>query len=44
MTRIPVVERIMKANDDVAAANRQLLDDHGVHAEYHRAPAPERRA
>lgn len=32
MTRIPVVERIMKANDDVAAANRQLLDDHGVHA------------
>lgn len=32
MTRIPVVERIMKANDDVALANRKLLDAHGVHA------------
>ncbi len=32
MPRIPVVERIMKANDDVAASNRQLLDEHGVHA------------
>ena len=32
MSRIPVVERIMKANDDVAASNRQLLDEHGVHA------------
>ena len=32
MAKIPVVERIMKANDDVAAANRQLLDEHGVHA------------
>ncbi|MEN6479841.1 MAG: hydrogenase nickel incorporation protein HypB [Anaerolineales bacterium] len=32
MARIPVVERIMQANDDVAAANRRLLDEHGVHA------------
>lgn len=32
MSRISVVERIMKANDDVAASNRQLLDEHGVHA------------
>lgn len=32
MSRIPVVERIMKANDDVAASNHQLLDEHGVHA------------
>ncbi len=30
--KIPVIERIMKANDQEAAANRALLDAHGVHA------------
>jgi hydrogenase nickel incorporation protein HypB len=30
--RIPVVERILGANDDVAALNRGILDAHGVHA------------
>ena len=30
--RIPVVERIMSANDDLALANRAVLDAHGVHA------------
>jgi hydrogenase nickel incorporation protein HypB len=30
--RISVVERIMSANDDLALANRKLLDDRGVHA------------
>lgn len=30
--RIPVVERIMGANDDLAAQNRRLLDAHHVHA------------
>ena len=28
MQRIPVVERILAANDDVAAHNRRLLDAH----------------
>jgi len=30
--RIPVVERIMGANDSVAAQNRALLDQYGIHA------------
>ena len=30
--RIPVVERIMGANDDLAAQNRRLLDTHHGHA------------
>jgi hydrogenase nickel incorporation protein HypB len=30
--RIPVIERIMGANDDLAAQNRRLLDAHHVHA------------
>ncbi len=30
--RIPVVEKIMSANDEVALENRRLLDKHGVHA------------
>ena len=30
--RIPVIERIMSANDEQALENRRLLDRHGVHA------------
>jgi len=30
--RVPVVERILGANDALASANRALLDTHGVHA------------
>jgi hydrogenase nickel incorporation protein HypB len=30
--RIPVIERIMSANDKQALENRSLLDSHGVHA------------
>jgi hydrogenase nickel incorporation protein HypB len=30
--RIPVVERIMGANDEIALRNRRTLDAHGVHA------------
>ena len=30
--RIPVVERIMGANDEVALRNRRTMDAHGVHA------------
>jgi len=30
-TRVPVIERIMKANDDVAHGNRQAFDAHNVH-------------
>jgi hydrogenase nickel incorporation protein HypB len=30
--RIPVAERILGANDDLAAINRSMLDAHGVHA------------
>jgi hydrogenase nickel incorporation protein HypB len=29
--RIPVIERIMSANDELALANRKTFDDHGVH-------------
>ena len=29
---IPVVERIMSANDAIAVCNREILDAHGVHA------------
>lgn len=33
MTRkVPVIEKIMSANDQRAMANRELLDSHGVHA------------
>ena len=30
--RIPVIERIMSANDQVALSNRALLDAHAIHA------------
>jgi hydrogenase nickel incorporation protein HypB len=30
--RIPIVERIMSANDALALNNRKTLDEHGVHA------------
>lgn len=30
--KIPVIERIMGANDEVALANRKLLDEHNIHA------------
>ena len=31
-SRIPVVERIMGANEQLAAQNREMLDAHNVHA------------
>jgi len=31
MSQIPVVERILGANEDLAAQNRRLLEAHGVH-------------
>ena len=30
--KIPVIERIMSANDEVALENRSILDEHNIHA------------